>query len=254
MEIAGISALVTGGASGLGRATAARLVAAGAKVVITDIASDAGKAAADELGEGASFVQADVVDEASVRAALAEAQRRAPLRAIIHCAGRGGPLRILDKDGRAADPGTFEAVVKTNLLGSFNVLRLGAEVMAANEPVGEERGAIVFTASIAAFEGQIGQIPYAASKGGVVSMTLVAARDLAVRKIRVCTIAPGLFDTPLLGRVPEEARKGLAASIPHPARLGDASEFALLAEHILINPMLNGETIRLDGGLRMQPR
>jgi len=254
MEIAGISALVTGGASGLGRATAAKLVAAGAKVVITDIASDAGKAAADELGEAASFVQADVLDEAAVRAALAEAQRRAPLRAIIHCAGRGGPLRILDKDGRAADPAHFEAVVRTNLLGSFNVLRLGAEVMAANEAVGEERGAIVFTASIAAFEGQIGQIPYAASKGGVVSMTLVAARDLAVRKIRVCTIAPGLFDTPLLARVPEEARKGLAASVPHPARLGDASEFALLAEHILINPMLNGETIRLDGGLRMQPR
>ncbi|AEG50854.1 3-hydroxy-2-methylbutyryl-CoA dehydrogenase [Sphingobium chlorophenolicum L-1] len=254
MNIEGAVALVTGAASGLGRATAERLIEKGAKVLIVDLSVEAGAATAAELGPQATSFAGDVADEAAMRAAFEAAAALGSLRAVVHCAGRGGPLRVLDRDGNAGALETYEAIIRTNLVGSFNVLRLGAEAMARQEPVDGERGVVVMTASVAAYEGQIGQIPYASSKAGVVGMTIVAARDLAARLIRVCTIAPGLFDTPLLARVSEDVRKGLAASVPHPSRLGTGAEFAMLAEHIIANPMLNGETIRLDGALRMQPR
>ena len=255
MYAGNLTALVTGGASGLGLATAKRLLAQGASVVIVDLASSAGALVARELGEHARFAAADVQDEAQMEAALdmAVAMGR-PLRAVVHCAGRGGPVRVLDRDGKPGSLAKFEEIVRLTLVGSFTVLRLAAARMAANDPVAEERGVVIMTASIAAYEGQIGQIPYASSKAGVVGMTLVAARDLAGRGIRVMTIAPGIFDTPLLGRLPEPIRASLAASVPHPARLGQPDEFAALALHIIENPMLNGETIRLDGALRMAPR
>lgn len=253
METTGISALVTGGASGLGLATARRLRAQGAQVVIADLPDSAGAAVAAELG--AHFVPADITDEAQTAAACDAAQALAPLRVLVHCAGRGGPVRLLDKEGH---PGSLEAytnIIRINLIGTFNVLRLTASRMARNEPTADgERGVCVLTASVAAYEGQIGQIPYASSKAGVVGMTIVAARDLASRQIRVCTIAPGIFDTPMLARVSEDARRTLSASVPHPARLGLPDEYAQLAMHIVANPMLNGETIRLDGALRMAPR
>jgi NAD(P)-dependent dehydrogenase (short-subunit alcohol dehydrogenase family) len=173
---------------------------------------------------------------------------------VVHCAGRGGALRILDKEGRPGSLDHYAGIVQTNLIGSFNVLRLAAARMARNEPVDGERGVFILTASVAAYEGQIGQIPYASSKAGVVGMTIVAARDLAGRQIRVCAIAPGLFDTPMLARLPEEVRTSLGQSVPHPARLGRAGEYAMLASHIIENAMLNGETIRLDGAIRMAPR
>jgi NAD(P)-dependent dehydrogenase (short-subunit alcohol dehydrogenase family) len=176
------------------------------------------------------------------------------VRALVHCAGRGGPVRLLDRDGQPGSLETFETIIRTNLTGSFNTLRLAAAAMARNEPVDGDRGACVLTASIAGYEGQIGQIPYASSKAGVIGMTLVAARDLAQRGIRVCTIAPGVFDTPILARLPENVKASLGAAVPHPPRLGQADEFAALALHILDNSMLNGETIRLDGALRMAPR
>lgn len=254
MNIEGISCAVTGGASGLGRATAERLLAKGAFVTIVDLPTSDGEAVAAQLGKAAQFAPADVTDEAAMRAAFEAAAKRAPLRAVAHCAGRGGPVRVLDKEGKAGSLEAYEAIIRVNLVGSFNVLRLGAEYMARNELQDGERGVCILTASIAAFEGQIGQIPYASSKAGVVGMTIVAARDLASRHIRVCTIAPGLFDTPMLGRLPAEVRQSLASSVPHPPRLGFGSEYALLAEHIIVNPMLNGETIRLDGALRMAPR
>jgi NAD(P)-dependent dehydrogenase (short-subunit alcohol dehydrogenase family) len=252
MQIAGITAVVTGGASGLGRATAERLIKQGAKLVIVDLPNSAGAAAAREIG--AAFAPADITDETQVRAALAMAESIGPVRAAIHCAGRGGALRVLDKEGQPGSLDLYASVISTNLVGSFNVLRLAAASMARNELIEGERGAIVLTASVAAFEGQIGQIPYAASKAGVVGMTIVAARDLAGRAIRVCTIAPGIFDTPMLARVTPEIREALNRSVPHPSRLGRPEEYALLAEHIIANPMLNGETIRLDGALRMAPR
>ncbi|MGH6998192.1 MAG: SDR family NAD(P)-dependent oxidoreductase, partial [Phenylobacterium sp.] len=173
---------------------------------------------------------------------------------VVHCAGGGAALRVVDKEGRPGDLETFERVIRLNLVGSFNVLRLAAAAMAKHEPIEGERGVVVMTASVAAYEGQIGQINYASAKAGIVGMTLVGARDLATKLIRVCTIAPGLFDTPLLARLPEPVRQSLGASVPNPARLGLASEYGLLAEQIIQNPMLNGETIRLDGALRMQPR
>jgi NAD(P)-dependent dehydrogenase (short-subunit alcohol dehydrogenase family) len=253
MEISGITAVVTGGASGLGRATAARLVKSGAKVVILDLPSSAGDEIARELG-AAAFAPADITNEQQVNAAFELAESFGPVRATVHCAGRGGALRVLDKEGQPGSLETFAAVVHTNLIGSFNVLRLAAASMAKNEPVEAERGTLVLTASVAAYEGQIGQIPYAASKAGVVGMTLVAARDLAARAIRVCTIAPGVFETPMLARVAPEFREALSRSVPNPQRLGRPEEYALLAEHIIMNPMLNGETIRLDGALRMAPR
>jgi NAD(P)-dependent dehydrogenase (short-subunit alcohol dehydrogenase family) len=252
MNIDGAAALVTGGASGLGRATAARLVRAGADVVIVDLPSSPGVAVAAELG--ARFVAADVTSEEQMTAAVEAAAERAPLRALVHCAGRGGPLRLLDHDDTPGSLERYTEIVTINLIGTFNVLRLAAAQMAGNEPRDGDRGACVLTASVAAYEGQIGQIPYASAKAGIKGMTLVAARDLASRQIRVCTIAPGTFDTPLLARLSDPVRASLAASVPHPRRLGDPDEYAALALQVLENPMLNGETIRLDGAIRMAPR
>ncbi len=254
MNIEGMGALVTGGASGLGRATAELLTAKGAKVVILDLPSSNGEEVARQIGGGTRFVGADVTDEEQVRAAIAAVEETAPLRATVHCAGRGHPLRVLDREGQPGSLQAYEGVIRTNLIGSFNVLRLSAASMARNEPKDGDRGVIIMTASVAAFEGQIGQIPYASSKAGIVGMTIVAARDLSSREIRVCTIAPGIFDTPLLARLPEEVRASLGKSVPHPARLGRPEEFALTAFQIIENPLLNGETIRLDGALRMAPR
>jgi NAD(P)-dependent dehydrogenase (short-subunit alcohol dehydrogenase family) len=254
VNIEGIVALVTGGASGLGLATARRLLDQGAKVVIVDLPTSDGKSVAESLGPNARFVAGDVTNEFDIEKAVAQALEWGPLRATVQCAGRGHTMRILDREGNPGSLDAFEGVIKTNLIGSFNVLRLSAAAMAKNDPVDDERGAIIMTASVAAYEGQIGQIPYASSKAGVVGMTLVAARDLATKMIRVCTIAPGIFDTPLLARLSEEVRASLGRSVPHPARLGKPEEFALMATQILENPVLNGETIRLDGALRMPPR
>ncbi|MFL7962142.1 NAD(P)-dependent dehydrogenase, short-chain alcohol dehydrogenase family [Pseudomonas sp. NFACC15-1] len=254
MNIRGMAAVVTGGASGLGRATAEKLLAQGAKVVIADLPSSDGEAVARALGADCAFVPADVTDEAQMLQVFKTASALAPLRATVHCAGRGGPVRVVDKDGEPGSLEQYEAVVRVNLIGTFNVLRLAAAEMARHDEADGERGAIVLTSSVAAYEGQIGQIPYASAKAGIVGMTIVAARDLASRKIRVCTIAPGIFDTPILARVSAQVREGLAAAVPHPSRLGQPAEFALLAAHIIENPMLNGETIRLDGAIRMPPR
>jgi NAD(P)-dependent dehydrogenase (short-subunit alcohol dehydrogenase family) len=245
----GIGALVAGGASGLGEATARALAARGARVTIADLNAERGAALGAELG--GEFIQADVTDEAQVQAAVEAAGE---LRLAVSCAGIGWAERTVKKDGPAA-LAPFETVVRVNLIGTFNVLRLAAASMAANEPDAEgERGVVVMTASIAAFDGQIGQTAYAASKGGVVGLTLPAARDLAGLGIRVCTIAPGLFDTPLLAGLPEEARRALGEQIPFPSRLGRPDEYAGLACQIAENRMLNGEVLRLDGALRMPPR
>jgi NAD(P)-dependent dehydrogenase (short-subunit alcohol dehydrogenase family) len=252
VNIEGHAALVTGGASGLGRATAELLAKRGARIVIVDLPQSAGQDVAKALG--GVFVPADVTDEAQMRTALDAADTLGALRAVVHCAGRGATLRVLDRDGMAASLEIYESIVRINLTGTFNVLRLAAERMAKVEPVDGERGALVLTASIAAYEGQIGQIPYASSKAGIVGMTLVAARDLAQRLIRVAAIAPGIFDTPILDRLPIEIKDKLGAAVPHPARLGRAQEFAALAVHIVENAMINGETIRLDGAVRMPPR
>ena len=246
--------VVTGGASGLGLATARRLLAKGMQVVIADLPTSAGAAVAAELGPMAHFMAADVSSGEQMSAVFDLARALGPVRALVHCAGRGGPVRLLDRDGKPGSLADFETIVRINLTGSFNTLRLAAAAMAVNEPIDGDRGACVLTASIAGYEGQIGQIPYASSKAGVIGMTLVAARDLAQRGIRVCTIAPGVFDTPILARLPEQVKASLGAAVPHPPRLGQADEFAALALHILENPMLNGETIRLDGALRMAPR
>lgn len=254
MDVTNGSVLVTGGASGLGRASAEVLAAAGARVTILDLPTSAGEEVARGLGHDAQFAPADVSDADAVEAAVSMAQSSAPLRAVVHCAGRGGALRLVDRDGNPGSLETFTRVISVNLVGTFNILRFAATAMAKNDPIGEERGVMVLTASVAAYEGQIGQIPYAASKAGVVGMTLVAARDLASKGIRVCTIAPGLFDTPILGRMAPEGRQRLADSVPNPKRLGYPKEYAALAAHIIGNPMLNGETIRLDGALRMAPR
>lgn len=254
MNAQGISSVVTGGASGLGRATALKLLSQGASVVISDLEGSDGATVAAELGPQCRFSAGDVTSEPDMRRALAMADELGPLRAVVHCAGRGGPLRIVDKAGEPASMEAFEAVVRVNLMGTFNVLRLAAAAMTRNQEVDDERGVIVLTASVAAYEGQIGQIPYAASKAAVVGMTIVAARDLAARKIRVCTIAPGTFDTPMLARASPEIRESLARAVPHPARLGRPAEFSMLAAHIIENPMMNGETVRLDGAIRMPPR
>ena len=250
MEIKDAVAVVTGGASGLGLATTKRLLDAGAQVVVLDLR---GEDAVRELGERARFVQADVTDEAAVSSALDVADSLGPLRINVNCAGIGNAIKTLSKDGPFPLEG-FKKVIGINLIGTFNVLRLAAERIAKTEPIGEERGVIINTASVAAFEGQIGQAAYSASKGGVVGMTLPIARDLARELIRVVTIAPGLFKTPLLGSLPEEAQKSLGKQVPHPARLGDPDEYGALAVHIIENPMLNGEVIRLDGAIRMAPR
>jgi NAD(P)-dependent dehydrogenase (short-subunit alcohol dehydrogenase family) len=249
LQLDGIGALLAGGASGLGEATARALAARGVRVAIADLNEERGAALAAELG--ATFTKADVTDEAQVQAAVDAA---GDLRLAVSCAGIGWAERTVGKEGPAAlQP--FETVVRVNLIGTFNVLRIAAASMAGNEPdEGGERGAVVMTASIAAFDGQIGQTAYSASKGGVVGLTLPAARDLARIGVRVCTIAPGLFDTPLLAGLPDEARQALGAQVPHPPRLGRPEEYAQLACHIAENPMLNGETIRLDGALRMPPK
>ncbi len=254
MKLANLSAVVTGGASGLGLACARRLAERGVAVVIADLSEENGAAAVRELGPQARFVQADVCDTAQMTRVFDAADALGTMRALIHCAGVGGPVRLVEKDGQPGSLEKYESIVRINLVGTFNTLRLAAARMARNEMLDGERGACVLTASVAAYEGQIGQIPYASAKAGVVGMTLVAARDLAQRMIRVCTIAPGLFDTPLLARLPENVRASLGASVPHPARLGTPDEFASTALHILENPMLNGETIRLDGAIRMTPR
>lgn len=255
MELNGVSTLVTGGASGLGRATAEALIRAGAQVTITDLPASPGDEVAAALGSGTRFVPADITDEATTAQALDAAEERGPLRAVVHCAGRGGDrLRIVDREGNPGSLESFEQVLRINLVGTYNVLRLAAARMVANEPVDGERGAIVLTASVAAFDGQIGQTSYTASKAGVHGMTLVAARDLAGAQIRVNTIAPGIFDTPMLARLRQDIRDGLAASVPHPRRLGDPDDYAQLALTLLQNSYVNAETIRLDGGIRMAPR
>jgi NAD(P)-dependent dehydrogenase (short-subunit alcohol dehydrogenase family) len=253
VQLAGIVALVTGGASGLGLATAERLAGAGAKVVIVDLPSSQGAEVARRLGSKVAFAAADITDEGQVAGAVETAQELGELRAVVNCAGVGKAARTVGKNGPfpLAD---FRRVVEVNLIGTFNVIRLGASAVSKAECLDGERGVVVNTASVAAFDGQIGQAGYAASKGGIVGMTLPIARDLASLKIRVVTIAPGLFDTPLLGRAPEEVRTALGASVPHPSRLGRPAEYAALVQHIVENPMLNGETIRLDGAIRMAPR
>jgi len=253
MEIAGSGALVVGGASGLGEAAARRMQAQGAQLTIADVNAEKGEALADELG--ARFVACDVREEDQVQAAVdAAAEADGGLRISICCAGTGYAQRVTGKRGpHPLEP--FSVIIAINLIGTFNVLRLAASAMLGNEPLEDgERGVCVNTASVAAYEGQIGQIAYSASKGGVVGMTLPAARDLAVAGVRVVTIAPGLFDTPLLAGLPPEARESLGKSIPWPPRLGRPAEYAQLAAHIVENTMLNGEVIRLDGALRMPPR
>jgi len=245
---------ITGGASGLGLATAWRLVKAGGTVTLIDLPGSPGEQAARELGDAAAFVPADVTDAEQFAAALDAADERGGLRALVHCAGGGRKVRVLDRDGTPGSLEDYEYVIRLNLIGSFNALRLGAARIARRDEVDGERGAIVLTASVAAYEGQIGQIPYTAAKAGIVGMTLTAARDLASRAIRVCTIAPGIMDTPLLGRLREDVRASLASSVPNPHRLGRPDEFGQLACQILENPYLNGETIRLDGAIRMAPR
>ncbi|ROZ85307.1 SDR family NAD(P)-dependent oxidoreductase [Gordonia sp. OPL2] len=254
MELKGQSVAVTGGASGLGLATATRIVDAGGQVTLVDLPTSDGAAVADQLGPSATFAPADITDREQFAAALDVADDRGGLRGLVHCAGAGRRMRVLEKDGSAGSVEDFEFVIRLNLIGSFHALSLGAERMARLSEVDGERGAIVLTASVAAFEGQIGQINYSASKAGIVGMTIVAARDLASRLIRVNTIAPGTMDTPLLSRLRDDVRESLAASIPHPSRLGKSSEFGQLAVSILENSYLNGETIRLDGAIRMAPR
>jgi NAD(P)-dependent dehydrogenase (short-subunit alcohol dehydrogenase family) len=249
MRIEGSSALVAGGASGLGAATARRLAAGGAQVTIADLNAEKGEALAGELD--GRFVACDVTKADAVEAAVAAAEG---LRISVCCAGIGWAERTAGKRGaHSFDP--FQTVINVNLIGTFNVLRLAAAAMLGNEPDDEgERGVCINTASIAAYDGQIGQLAYSASKGGIVGMTLPAARDLASMGIRVVTIAPGLFDTPLLAGLPEEARVALGEQVPHPHRLGRPEEYGDLAAHIVANPMINGEVIRLDGALRMPPR
>jgi NAD(P)-dependent dehydrogenase (short-subunit alcohol dehydrogenase family) len=253
MEIAAAGALVAGGASGLGEATARALAEAGAEVTIADLNAERGEALAGELG--AEFLHTDVTDADAVEAAVERAATAdRGLRISVCCAGIGWAEKVAGSRG-PHNLEYFSNVVGVNLIGTFNVLRLAAAAMLANEPDAEgERGVCVNTASIAAFDGQIGQIAYAASKGGIVGMTLPAARDMASKGVRVMTIAPGLFDTPLLAALPEEARASLGAGVPFPARLGSPSEYARLVCDIVTNPMLNGETIRLDGALRMPPK
>ena len=255
MDIRGGAAIVTGGASGLGEATVRRLVGAGAKVVIVDRDAKRGPALAAELGAGCAFALTDVTSAEQVQAAIDAAQKLAPLRAAVSCAGVGWAQRTLSKEGVPHDLEVFSKVLAVNLVGTFNVLRLASAAMAKNPPLKDgERGVVINTASIAAFDGQIGQVAYAASKAGVVGMTLPAARDLSKAGVRVLTIAPGTFHTPMLGMLPEEQRQALAAGIPFPARLGDPAEYGALALHMIENGYLNGETIRLDGALRMPPK
>lgn len=254
MQIEGVAAIVTGGASGLGAATAERLAARGAKVTLFDLNAELGTAFADQIG--GRFAAVNVTDEAAVASAILEAEEvNGKARILVNCAGIGPPAKVIGRDGNAVPLGDFARIVNINLVGTFNVLSKFAARIHAVEPIGpEERGVIVNTASVAAFDGQIGQAAYAASKGGVVGMTLPIARELARYGIRVMTIAPGIFWTPLLGSLPQEAQDSLGKQVPFPSRLGHPDEFALMVESIVLNPMLNGETIRLDGAIRMAPK
>jgi len=252
-SLANTSAIVTGGASGMGEAAGRRLAGEGAQIVVVDRDAAKGEAVAADIG--GLFCAADVTDEETVRAAVAAAVELAPLRTCIHCAGVGWAERTINRNGEPHDLDRFRKIVEINLVGTFNVLRLAAAGMSANEPdASGERGVIVNTASVAAFDGQIGQAAYAASKGGVTSLTLTAARDLAAVGIRVCTIAPGLVDTPLLGTLPDDARAALAQSVLFPKRLGTAQDFASLALELVRNQYMNGEVIRMDAGIRMPPK
>ncbi len=255
MRIESANFLVTGGGSGLGAATARMLVAGGAGVLIADWNEATGRAMAEELSPKARFVRTDVTDEASVRAAIAAAiSAFGPLRGAVNCAGIGIAVRVVGKEG-PHDLESFTRVIQVNLIGTFNVIRLAGAAMSTTEPMSDgERGVIINTASVAAFDGQIGQAAYSASKGGVVAMTLPIARELARFGIRVVTIAPGLFDTPMMAGLSEEARRSLGQQVPFPPRLGRPDEFAALVRHIVENTMLNAETIRLDGAIRMAPK
>ncbi|MDO5741287.1 MAG: SDR family NAD(P)-dependent oxidoreductase [Ornithinimicrobium sp.] len=251
-------ALVTGGASGLGEQTARRLLEAGAQVVVVDLPGGRGEEVAADLGERAHYAAADVRDEGQVEAAVARAAELGDLRVVVNCAGVATPGRILSRRG-VMSLDAYRTVVEINLIGTFNVLRLAAAQMATNDPVQDDRGlgdrgVIVMTASVAAFDGQVGQAAYASSKAGVVGLTLTAARDLADKGIRVMTIAPGVFETPMMAGMPDGVKESLEALVPHPARLGKPQEYAALVAHIIDNPLLNGEVIRLDGALRMPPR
>jgi NAD(P)-dependent dehydrogenase (short-subunit alcohol dehydrogenase family) len=255
MRIDGSAAIVTGGASGLGEATVRRLAAAGAAVTICDLDRHRGEALAAELGPMVRFVSCDVTDPDQAAAAVAATATDLPLRINVNCAGVGDAVRLVGRNGEPHDQGRFLRVININLIGTFNTMSHAAAAIARSEPGTDgERGVIINTASIAAYDGQIGQLAYATSKGGIVAMTLPAARDLSTVGIRVCAIAPGLMDTPLLGLLPVEARQNLGDQVPFPKRLGMPADFAALAIHIVENPYLNGEVIRLDGALRMPPR
>ncbi|GAA5146513.1 SDR family NAD(P)-dependent oxidoreductase [Microbacterium pseudoresistens] len=253
MQIQGTGALITGGASGLGLATAKRLAAAGAHVTIADLPSSPGEQVAAELG--GVFAAADVTDAEQVRAAVAAAQQAAPLRIVVNCAGIAPPAKVLDRDGNPGSLADFEKIIRINLIGTYNVIGQASAVIAQNQPTESgDRGVIVNTASVAAFDGQIGQPAYSASKGGVHAMTLPIARELARYGIRVCTIAPGIMETPMLAGLPEAAQDSLGQQVPYPSRLGRPDEYAVLAQQIVENGYLNGETIRLDGAIRMAPK
>jgi NAD(P)-dependent dehydrogenase (short-subunit alcohol dehydrogenase family) len=253
MDIAGASAVVTGGASGLGAATARRLAAAGARVVVVDLQDDLGDAVAEQV-DGV-FVHVDVTDADEVAAAIAAAVDLGPLRGLINCAGIGIPARTLNREGEPHDLGLFRKIIDINLVGSFNCIRLAAAAMAQTDPLEDgERGAIVNTASVAAFDGQIGQAGYSASKGGIVGMTLPIARDLSSIGVRVNSIAPGIMDTPMLAGLPEEAKASLGTQVLFPQRLGTPEEYAELAHFLITHSYMNGETVRMDGGIRMAPR
>lgn len=253
MDIAGASAVVTGGASGLGAATARELAASGMNVVVVDINDQLGEDTASVIG--GAYVRADVTAEDELQAAIDAATEMAPLRVLVNCAGIGPPQRTVNRDGSPHDLGHFKRIIDINLIGTFNAIRLAAAAMVANEPLDDnERGAIVNTASVAAYDGQIGQAAYSASKGGIVGMTLPIARDLSSAGIRVNTIAPGIIDTPLLATLPEAAKASLGQQVLHPKRLGRPEEYARLAYLLITHSYMNGESIRMDGGIRMGPK
>jgi len=253
VNIAGASAIVTGGASGLGAATARRLAAEGMRIVVIDLQDSLGEETAAQIG--GAYVHADVTDSEQVQRAVDAAVEVAPLRVLVNCAGIGPPARTVARDGSPHDLSDFAKVININLIGTFNCIRLAAAAMVTNDPMDHnERGAIVNTASVAAYDGQIGQAAYAASKGGIVGMTLPVARDLASAGIRVNTIAPGIIDTPLLAGLPEQARESLAQQVLNPKRLGRPDEFADLVHLLVTHSYMNGETIRMDGGIRMGPK
>jgi len=255
LRVEGSTFFVTGGGSGLGAATARLLAESGARVVLADVNEEAGEHTASEIGSGAKLFRTDVTEEESVQDALdSTVETFGTLNGVVNCAGIGPAAKVVGKKG-VHDLGLFTKTVEINLVGTFNVIRLAAVKMAANEPdEGGERGVIINTASVAAYDGQIGQAAYAASKGGVVALTLPVARELASSGIRVVTIAPGIFETPMLAALPEDAKESLGKQVPFPPRLGRPEEYAALAKHIVENQMLNGEVIRLDGAIRMAPR